>query len=120
MSTPHPTYRRTKRPFSSLHCPSPPSSTHYFTSSSSSSSSDDEPPHKKLAQSLTRLSLSSTPIPEPPPTHKDAEMKQRKSYEKDEFTTVIESLSTSSEDDEPDREEREGREAPFPRVEAHV
>lgn len=48
-------------------------------------------------------------------------MKQRKSYEKDEFTTVIESLSTSSseDDDELDREE-DKRDAPFPRDEAHV
>ena len=48
-------------------------------------------------------------------------MKQRKSYEKDEFTTVIESLSTSAsedDDDQPDVEDK--REAPFPRDEAHV
>ena len=123
MSTPHPSYRRSKRPFSSLHCPSPTShsSPHYFTSSpspSSSDPSDDEPPHKKLAQSLTRLSLSSTPQPEPLPT-KEIEMKQRKSYDKDQFTTVIESLSTTSED-EPEDGNDEGWEAPFPRDEAHV
>ena len=48
-------------------------------------------------------------------------MKQRKSYEKDEFTTVIESLSTSSEDEAEAQEEmQETREAPFPRDEAHV
>jgi hypothetical protein len=46
-------------------------------------------------------------------------MKQRKSYEKDEFTTVIESLSTSSSDEE-EVFEREDSDAPFPRDEAHV
>lgn len=85
--------------------------------SSSPSSSEDEPPHKKLALSLNRLSLSSTPVPDPDPP--DIEMRQRKSYEKDAFTTVIESLSTTSSESE---EEDKGLEsdAPFPRDEAHV
>ena len=46
-------------------------------------------------------------------------MRPRKSYEKDAFTTVIESLSTSS-SSEGEEEEEEGRDAPFPRDEAHV
>jgi len=45
-------------------------------------------------------------------------MKQRKSYEKDEFTTVIESLSTSSDGEEEVFEVES--DAPFPRDEAHV
>ena len=47
-------------------------------------------------------------------------MKQRKSYEKDEFTTVIESLSTSTSDSDDDEVLREDSDAPFPRDEAHV
>jgi hypothetical protein len=47
-------------------------------------------------------------------------MKQPKSYEKDEFTTVIESLSTSSEDETEQQQDNAGRDAPFPRDEAHV
>jgi hypothetical protein len=48
-------------------------------------------------------------------------MRQRKSYEKDAFTTVIESLSTSDSDD-PDRphDDVRGKETPFPRAENHV
>ena len=108
MSIPHPTTRRSKRPLSSLSCPSSPSS--------DSDDDDLEPPHKKLAQSLNRLSLSATPIPES--TRADTEMKSRKSYEKDSFTTVIESLSTTTSDTEaPDEKEIE---APFPRDEARV
>ena len=52
-------------------------------------------------------------------------MRQRKSYEKDSFTTVIESLSTtdSEDDDENDGRGRKrgvSEEAPFPRDENHV
>jgi len=48
-------------------------------------------------------------------------MRQRKSYEKDAFTTVIESLSTTTSESESEEGDR-GRasEAPFPRDEAHV
>jgi hypothetical protein len=54
-------------------------------------------------------------------------MRQRKSYEKDSFTTVIESLSTttttssseSTSDDDEDKRNVES-DAPFPRDEAHV
>ena len=45
-------------------------------------------------------------------------MKQRKSYEKDAHTIVIESLSTTSSDT--DEEEQGGREAPFSRHQNHV
>lgn len=116
-NTPKATPRRVKRPFATLSTP------HSSLPSTSSSDSDDDRPHKKLALSLNRLSLSSTPIPEPP---KDIEMRQRKSYEKDAFTTVIESLSTTSSDDDNDEIEENGAhgrdndEAPFPRVENHV
>src|ERR1700737_2148670 len=102
MSTPS-SRNRTKRYLSSISCSSP-------------SSDDDERPHKKLALSLNRLSLSTTPSNEP----RDLEMKQRKSYEKDEFTTVIESLSTSTSDSDDDEVLREDSDAPFPRDEAHV
>ena len=49
-------------------------------------------------------------------------MRQRKSYEKDAFTTVIESLSTSTSDNEAGVEIDKGSDsdAPFPRDEAHV
>lgn len=102
------TPRRSKRRLSTISCPS------------SSPSSEDERPHKKLALSLNRLSLSSTPQPEPE-LH-EIEMKQRKSYEKDAFTTVIESLSTSTSDNEHAGEVDEGSDsdAPFSRDEAHV
>ena len=46
-------------------------------------------------------------------------MRQRKSYERDAFTTVIESLSTTSGDSDAEEDEVKG-EAPFPRDEAHV
>jgi hypothetical protein len=111
-----------KRPFSTLstYSPSLPSTP------SSPSSSDDGRPHKKLALSLHRLSLSSTPIPEPA---KDIDMRQRRSYEKDAFTTVIQSLSTTDDDDDDDDDDGKnneteaqgvGEEAPFPRGENHV
>ena len=108
MNTPTPTYRRLKRPFSSLSCPSSSS----LSPSSSSSSDDNAQPHKKLARSLNRLSLSATP-------NADIEMRQRKSYEKDAFTTVIESLSTTTSDSESVKEDNDV-DAPFPRDEAHV
>jgi hypothetical protein len=46
-------------------------------------------------------------------------MRQRKSYEKDAFTTVIESLSTTTSESEEEDKEVES-DAPFPRDEAHV
>lgn len=46
-------------------------------------------------------------------------MRQRKSYEKDAFTTVIESLSTTTSDDE-EVDPGVESDAPFPRDEAHV
>lgn len=46
-------------------------------------------------------------------------MRQRKSYEKDAFTTVIESLSTTTSDDE-EVDPGVDSDAPFPRDEAHV
>ena len=46
-------------------------------------------------------------------------MRQRKSYEKDAFTTVIESLSTTTSDNEEIDAGAES-DAPFPRDEAHV
>jgi hypothetical protein len=102
--------RRSKRPLSTISCPS----------STPSSSSEDERPHKKLALSLNRLSLSSTPQPEPEPH--EIEMRQRKSYEKDAFTTVIESLSTSTSDNDGVGGVDKGSDsdAPFSRDEAHV
>jgi hypothetical protein len=104
MPTPKP---NTKRSLSALSCSSP------------SSSGDDERPQKKLALSLNRLSLTGTTSLDN--DTKDLEMKQRKSYEKDEFTTVIESLSTSTSDNSDDEVfEREDSDAPFPRDEAHV
>ena len=113
MNTPPPSYRRSKRPFSSLSCP--PSS----LSSSSSDENDDidnDRPHKKLALSLNRLALSSTPNPEP----KDIEMRVPRSYEKNSFTTVIQSLSTTTTDTEDDDIPSASRDAPFPGDEAHV
>jgi hypothetical protein len=108
MTTAYFNHRRSKRLYSSLSCPS-------------ASSSDDDgkiPPHKKLAQSLNRLSLSSTPVPESRP---DVEMRSRRSYEKDAFTTVIESLSTTSSDGEhEDHSIDKILDAPFPREEARV
>jgi hypothetical protein len=99
--------RRSKRPLSTISCPSSPSS------------SEHERRHKKLALSLHRLSLSSSPNPEPE-SH-EVEMRQRKSYEKDAFTTVIESLSTSTSDnDERVVDKGSDSDAPFPRDEAHV
>ena len=52
-------------------------------------------------------------------------MRQRRSYEKDPFTTVIESLSTTDSEDDDENEGRARRrgvseEAPFPRDENHV
>ena len=47
-------------------------------------------------------------------------MRPRKSYEKDAFTTVIESLSTTTSDTESNDEEDNGHDTPFPRDEAHV
>ena len=101
---------RPKRLFSSLSC----QSSSVPTSTRSSSEDNDDPPHKKLALSLTRLSLSSTPNP------LDTEMRQRKSYEKDAFTTFIESLSTTSSDSEYPRQEIKDDDAPFPRDEGRV
>ena len=46
-------------------------------------------------------------------------MRQRKSYEKDAFTTVIESLSTTTSDSESVKDDND-MDAPFPRDEAHV
>ena len=122
------TSKRKKRLYSSLSCPSSPS----LTSSRSppSDDSDEDRPSKKLALSLNRLSLSNTPEPK----EKEIEMRQRKSYQKDAFTTVIESLSTTdsdqSDDNLPDETSKatgvsegsvEGMgEAPFSRDEAHV
>jgi hypothetical protein len=104
MPTPSPNSRksRQKRSLSSISCSSHPSS-------------DDDRPHKKLALSLNRLSLSGSPARD---NEKDIPMKQRKSYEKDEFTTVIESLSTSTDEEEEVFEVES--DAPFPRDEAHV
>jgi hypothetical protein len=104
MSTPK--ARRRKRQLTTLSC------------SSSISSDDDDRPHKKLALSLDRLSLNSTPVP---PDPEDVDMHPRRSYEKDKFTTVIESLSTTtSEDEQEDPPQTATRDAPFPRDEAHV
>lgn len=47
-------------------------------------------------------------------------MRQRKSYEKDAFTTVIESLSTTTSDNEDPEPGGVESDAPFPRDEAHV
>ena len=47
-------------------------------------------------------------------------MRQRKSYEKDAFTTVIESLSTTTSESESEEDRGRASEAPFPRDEAHV
>jgi hypothetical protein len=47
-------------------------------------------------------------------------MRQRKSYQKDAFTTVIESLSTSDSENPDAAEEVRAGEAPFPRAENHV
>ena len=100
--------RRHKRPFSALSCSS---------SFSSSSSDDDDRPHKKLALSLNRLSLNSTPNPSEP---NDVEMRPRRWYEKDAFTTVIESLSTTSSDEEEESHQPVSNDSPFPRDEARV
>lgn len=125
------TSKRKKRLYSSLSCPSSPSLD--SSRSSLSDDSDEDRPSKKLALSLNRLSLSNTPEPK---EVKDVEMRQRKSYQKDAFTTVIESLSTTD-SDKSDHEEKladdaskqagvadgttEGMgEAPFSRDEAHV
>ena len=47
-------------------------------------------------------------------------MRQRKSYEKDPYTIVIESLSTTSSDSSSSEEKKEDNEAPFSRDENHV
>jgi hypothetical protein len=99
--------RRLKRAFASLSCPS---------SSNDDDDNDNDRPHKKLGLSLTRLSLSSTANP---PEPKDIEMRVPKSYEKDSFTTVIQSLSTTS-DSEDEGESAAVTDAPFPHDEAHV
>lgn len=89
---------------------------HRLSCPSSSDSSSSDRPHKKLAQSLNRLSLSPHIDPGPP----DIDMRQRKSYEKDAFTTVIESLSTTTSESESEEDRGRASEAPFPRDEAHV
>jgi|SRR5579862_6321257 len=108
MTTSHRHLRHSKRPLPPLSSPS---------SSGSESDNNDDRPSKRLAKSLNRLSLSSTPIPEP----HDIEMRQRKSYEKDPYTVVIESLSTTSSDaDDEDDKKHEESDAPFSRDENHV
>ena len=47
-------------------------------------------------------------------------MRQRKSYEKDAFTTVIESLSTTTSESASEDDQGVESDAPFPRDEAHV
>ena len=121
MNTPVPTYRRSKRPYSSILCRRSPSA-----SSLSSDDDDDVRPQKRLALSISRLSLSSTP--NPGLASHDVEMRQRKSYQKDAFTTVIESLSTTTSDIDSSDDGRAGAdsggkansEAPFTRDESHV
>jgi hypothetical protein len=113
MNTPPPSHRPSKRLFSSLSCPS---SSQSSSSSGENDDIDSRRPHKKLALSLNRLSISSTPNGEP----KDIKMRVPKSYEKDSFTTVIQSLSTTTTDTEDDDIPSTSRDAPFPHDEAHV